>query len=42
MIHKNWQELIKPMQLDVKPGNLTLGASAVLDMGRGPELRRPT
>ena len=21
MIHKNWQELIKPMQLDVKPGN---------------------
>jgi DNA-directed RNA polymerase subunit alpha len=21
MIHKNWQELIKPMQLEVKPGN---------------------
>ena len=21
MIHKNWQELIKPTQLDVKPGN---------------------
>ncbi len=21
MIHKNWQELIKPVQLDVKPGN---------------------
>ena len=21
MIHKNWAELIKPMQLDVKPGN---------------------
>jgi DNA-directed RNA polymerase subunit alpha len=21
MIHKNWQELIKPMQLDVRPGN---------------------
>ena len=21
MIHKNWQELIKPAQLDVRPGN---------------------
>jgi len=21
MIHKNWAELIKPAQLDVKPGN---------------------
>ena len=21
MIHKNWQELIKPTQLDVRPGN---------------------
>ena len=21
MIHKNWAELIKPTQLDVKPGN---------------------
>ena len=21
MIHKNWQELIKPTQLDIKPGN---------------------
>ncbi|NND41534.1 MAG: DNA-directed RNA polymerase subunit alpha, partial [Silicimonas sp.] len=21
MIHKNWQELIKPTQLEVKPGN---------------------
>ena len=21
MIHKNWAELIKPMQLEVKPGN---------------------
>ena len=21
MIHKNWAELIKPQQLDVKPGN---------------------
>ncbi len=21
MIHKNWAELIKPMQLEIKPGN---------------------
>ena len=21
MIHKNWAELVKPMQLDIKPGN---------------------
>ena len=30
MIHKNWQELIKPTQLDVKPGNDPLRQATVI------------
>ncbi len=30
MIHKNWQELIKPMQLEVKPGNDPLRQATVI------------
>lgn len=30
MIHKNWAELIKPAQLDVKPGNDPLRQGTVV------------
>ncbi|MDT0682273.1 DNA-directed RNA polymerase subunit alpha [Roseicyclus sp. F158] len=30
MIHKNWQELIKPMQLEVKPGNVPQRSATVV------------
>jgi len=29
MIHKNWQELIRPTQLDIKPGNDPLRQAVV-------------
>ena len=30
MIHKNWQELIKPMQLDIRPGNDPMRQATVM------------